>query len=60
AQRRAKDKTFRLYIMDNGHPFLLSGGRHPWLIYCFCAFVSTMNFSWKNQVCLICVMKVRP
>ncbi|MDM8910039.1 hypothetical protein QU848_27515, partial [Escherichia coli] len=47
---RAKDKTFRLYIMDNGHPFLLSGGRHPWLIYCFCAFVSTLKFSWKIRV----------
>ncbi|HFV1203549.1 TPA: hypothetical protein ACH7Z5_002391, partial [Escherichia coli] len=49
---RAKQQCELSVINTYWIPFLLAGGGHPWLIYCLCAFGSTLKFSWKIRVAL--------
>ncbi|WP_032304144.1 hypothetical protein, partial [Escherichia coli] len=49
---RAKQQCELSVINTYWIPFLLAGGGYPWLIYCLCAFGSTLKFSWKIRVAL--------
>ncbi|WP_213847285.1 hypothetical protein, partial [Escherichia coli] len=53
ALRRAKNKTFRLYIMDNGHPSCCQGEVPVANLLTLCPQLNPEVFM-ENQGCFVC------